>query len=68
MDSFSTRHAARYFTGKPDCAAQRRLSLAFSRKWLLTMVQLGLRLNGVTTTLDLEESLAYLESAVEGKR
>lgn len=66
MDSFSTR-MLRDISQVTRLRGVETVITGIQPEVAFTMVQLGLRLNGVTTTLDLEESLAYLEARLKAK-
>jgi rsbT antagonist protein RsbS len=66
MDSFSTR-MLRDISQVTRLRGAETVITGIQPEVAFTMVQLGLRLNGVTTTLDLEESLAYLEARLKAK-
>jgi rsbT antagonist protein RsbS len=66
MDSFSTR-MLRDISQVTRLRGAETVITGIQPEVAFTMVQLGLRLNGVTTTLDLEDSLAYLEARLKAK-
>lgn len=68
MDSFSTR-TLRDIAQVTKLRGAETVIAGIQPDVAFTMVQLGLGLEGVSTSLDLEEGLAYLENRLEvGKR
>lgn len=68
MDSFSTR-TLRDIAQVTKLRGAETVIAGIQPEVAFTMVQLGLGLEGVSTSLDLEEGLAYLENRLEvGKR
>lgn len=69
MDSFATR-TLRDITYMIRLRGAETVIVGIQPDVAFTMVQLGLKLEGVPTALDLEEGIAYLnrKSAVDGKQ
>ncbi len=65
MDSFSTR-TLRSIAYMVRLRGAETVIVGIQPEVAFTMVQLGLRLEGVTTALDLEEGLAFLDSKTKG--